>query len=822
MHSFTGNIRYAVRLLRKSPTFTLTAVACLGLGIGANTALFGILNTLLWKPLPVERPGNLVRVYAKGPMEGGLYQGFSYPEYLDYSRQQDQVTGLVASQGVEVAFRRGGGDAIRAFGEAVSDNYFQALGVRARLGRTLEARADGKPNVTPEVVVSHRFWTRGLRSMPDPVGKTIWLTGVAFTIVGVTSPQFNGTYPMLPFAPELWVPLGTMEQLNPSARTMAGDRRGRPLTLLGRLRPGVSLPQAQAALETVAARLRQSYPPFNRGVSVRVFREIDTHPEVYSSRAMNLVAILFLGLGAIVLAVACANLANLMLARAASRRKEIAMRLALGAGRWQLVQQLVTESMVLSLAAGGMGLLVAVGASRAVSAIRLPMDLPTVFDVRIDWRVLAFTLGASLIAGLAFGLAPALGASRPDLVPALKGADAGRSARRRRVTVTGTLTVAQVAFSLVLLVAAGLFWRSIAGTARVNPGMQLDDRSLASFSPALLRYDTPRTRSFYRALLDRVRQSPQIKDAALVGWVPLGFAMNERTLLIRGFEEREGQGRMRSLVNVGTPGYFAAVGVALRKGRPFTDLDTADSLPVAVVNETLARRAWPGQDAIGRQLRVDGEGSPWLTVVGVMADGKYRVLTEAPQPYLLRPLAQNAGDTLTLVAWGRGGHASVLSAIRREVQALDPGMPMLDVKTMQQQMAKVRFLPRAMTALAAPVAGLAVTIAAIGLYGVIAYSVGRRIREFGIRLAIGAQAGDVIGQVMRQGMRTVAVGLCIGLPMALAVGRLTRRLLVGVSPADPVVFLGALGLMLGIAALAIYLPARRASRVDPLVALRQE
>ena len=828
MNAVPRDIRQAVRLLWKSPTFTLTAVLCLGLGIGANTALFSIFNALLWKPLPVAEPGAIVRVFAKGPAtERLLYLNFSYPEYLDYGRENDTLAGLVATRGVQVGFRTAGSDAARVFAEAVSDNYFETLGLHARLGRVFTRRPDGAPNRAPEVVLSHRFWAGRLHADPGAVGKTVWLTGVAYTVVGVAPAGFNGTYPSPIFAPDLWLPLDTVPQVEAGTEQMFGDRANRSLSLLARLKPGVALEQAQAGFDTIAGRLQRSYPQSNAGVTTLVFKELDTHPEVYTSRAANLVAVLFLGLTSLVLVVACANLANLMLARAAGRRREIALRLALGAGRGHLVRQLITEAVVLSLAAGGAGLAVAAVAARAVSSVRLPTDLPIALDVTLDPRVLWFTLGISLLAGVGFGLLPALGASRPDLVPALKGDDRMARGRSRRFTLANTLVVVQVAVSLVLLVTAGLFWRSIAGSRAIDPGMQLSGRTLVSFDPSLLRYDASRTAAFYRTLIDRVRQSPAVESAALARWVPLGFQFQESRLVIRGEEGAAGPATrpvpaVPSLTNVVSPAFFETVGVVVRKGRSFTDQDSEATRPVAVVNETFARRAWPGRDAVGRQVRSNHEGAPWLTVVGVVADGKYRSLKEAPLPCLFRPLSQAPSGELTLILSAKGSHADALAVIRHEVRAIDPDMPLLDVKTMDQQMAKVRFLPQAMSALAGPAAGIAILIAAIGLYGVIAYSVGRRTREFGIKLAIGAQASDVVRQVMRQGMSMVVIGLALGMVAALALSRVMRRLLVGVTATDPIVFLGALCLLVAIAALAIYVPARRASRVDPLVSLRQE
>lgn len=822
MGSVLLNVRYAARVLGKSPTFTLTAVLCLGSGIGANTALFGIFNTLLWKPLAVSDPGRLVRLYAKAPTESYFYRNFSYPEYVDYRQQEGRLAGLIASTGVQVAFRASGGDAMRVYGEAVSDNYFEVLGLRPKLGRLLATPADGGRNVAPEVVLSERFWRSRLGAAPNIVGKTIRLTGAPYTVVGVTPREFTGTYAISVMAPELWVPLGTVPQLEPGSAGMFENRAALSLTLLGRLNAGVTVAETEAAFNTVAARLARDHPRTNAGVRVLVFRELDTRPEVYNSRVVNLVAVLFLGLAALVLVVACANLANLMLARAAARRKEIAVRLALGARRGQLVQQLAAEALVLSAAAAVVGLLAGWVAARAVSSVRLPTDIPIVFDVAIDLRALVFTLTVSLLSGLAFGLGPALGASRGDLVPALKGGEAPTSRRRRRFTAANVLVVAQVAVSLALLITAALFWRSIAGSRTIDPGLQLANRTLVSFSPSLVRYDSPRAAAFYRTLLDWMRQAPEVEEVALASWLPLGFAVSEGRYEVEGRPAGPRNEDLASFVNVVSPGYLATVGVTLRQGRGFTDQDTASTLWVALVNEEFARRAWPGRNPLGRRLRRSAEKAEWLTVVGVVADGKYRTLTEAPRPCLLVPLAQTPADSLTLVVRTRAGHAAALSAVKREVRALDAGMPLLDVKTMEQQLAKVRFLPQAMTALAGPASGLAILIAAIGLYGVIACSVGRRAREFGIRLAIGAQARDVVRQVMTQGLWLVSAGLVLGTAGAAALARVLRGLLVGVSAGDPFVFGGAAALLLAVASLAVYLPARRASRVDPLVALRQD
>lgn len=826
MSTMLRNLRFAVRALRKAPAFTATAILCLGVALGANVALFAIFNTLLWKPLPVAHPERLVRAFTKGRTQTLVQQGFSLPEYEDYARDNGVLDGLAATTGTDVAFRSKGRAAVRAFGEAVSDNYFDLLGLQPRLGRLFPPAPAGAANSTLEVVLSHRFWKGRLQSDPGVIGTTVWMTGVPFTVVGVTAPGFHGTYPSPVFAPDLWIPLGALPHIQAGSRSALHNRGERSLALLGRLKPGVTMEQARAAFDAIALRLERGYPESNAGVRATLYAELDTHPEVSSSRTVNLAAFLFLGLADLVLLVACANLASLVLARAASRRKETALRLALGARRGQVALQLLAEAVVLSVAAGAVGLLVALAAAAAVSSIRLPTDLPIVLDVRIDPRTLWFTLAISLASAVVFGLLPALGASRQDLVTALKDTDRGAGAGRRRFTLANALVVAQVAFSVVLLVAAGLFWRSIAGSEAVATGMQVADRTLVSFNPSLVRYDAAQAATFYGTLLERVQQMPEMEKAALASWVPLGFAFDEAPLVVHGRDAGQAAPRAADrttcLLDVVSPGYFDTVGVPVRSGRAFTSRDDAGAPPVVVVNETLARQAWPGQEAVGRQLRLDRAGAPWLTVVGVVADGKYRTLTEPARPCLFRPWAQSPEPVMTLVVKRRNGHANAVARIRGEVQAIDPDMPLLDAKTMDQQMAKVRFLPRAMTALAGPAAIAAILIAAIGLYGVVLSSVGRRRREFGIKLAVGAQRHHLVAEVMRYGLFSVAIGLAIGFLASSALSRLLGHMLVGVTGADPLVLIGTVVLLTATSALATFLPARGASRVDPLAAIRQD
>ena len=820
MGALVRDVRFAARLLVKQPGFTAAAVVSLALGLGANSALFNMFNSLLWRPLPVAAPGEITSLYTT--REGqAVYTGFSYPDYRDLRDQDDVFAGVAGHTPTLFALRSEGRDDPRVYGELVTGNYFDVLGVGMQLGRSFRPEEDLTPGTHPVVVLGDRFWTRRFGADRTIIGKTITLNRQAFTVIGVAPRGFNGTYAIY-FAPDLYVPIMMLGQVSPASASDLENRSVRFIRLNARLKTGVTITQAQAAASTIATRLARTYPDTNRGVQTAVLREIDTRPEVEISAATNAIALIFLGLTSLVLLVACANVANLLLARAAARRREIAVRLALGASRGQLLRQLMVESLLLSLAAGGAGLGLGVVASRLMASLSVPTDIPVVLEFHTDLRVVAFTLALSVVAAIAFGLAPALRSSRPNLVPALKGEEP--AAGGRRVTLTSLLVVAQVAVSLVLLVAAGLFVRSVGGARTIDPGFRIDRRVVMYFDAELQRYDRERATVFYERLLERVRSLPMVEAATYARNVPLDYNVDFDDVIIEGRPAEPGQESVQIMDSVVEPDYFATLETPIVSGRAFSDRDTGASPRVAIVNETMAARYWPGRDPIGKRFRLDRPDALWIDVVGVAADGKYRQLTESPRPFFFVPLAQEFRYSRTLVIRTRSATdiADAVAGVRREVQAIDPAMPIFDIKTMDQFMERAYLGPKLAALLVGPAGLLALVIASVGLYGVMAYWVSRRMREMGIRIALGARSGDVLGLVMRQGLALAGVGLALGLAGALAAGRVVGFLLFGVRATDPIVLAGVPIALAAVAAVASYVPARRALRADPLIALRTE
>lgn len=819
MGLFVRDVRHACRLLVKNPGFTVTALLSLSLGIGATSALFSTFNSLLWRPLPAADPEQLVVLYSK--LESQAFsEGFSYPEYLDYQDQMSALSGLAAFRPAAFGLAIDGGDATRAYAEAVTGNYFQLLGVSPVIGRAFlpDETRDGDAKLV--AILNYRFWQRRFNADPSIVGRTITLNGHAVTVVGVAPRGFNGTYAIY-FAPNLWVPIGVLPQIGAASAGLLENRTSRGIRPIGRLAPGATLARAQAEAATIAGRLALAYPDVSKDRTAAVYRELDTRPEVEISRATNVIALIFIGLAALVLLIACANVANLLLARSAARRREIAMRLALGARRGHLVRQLLTESLLLALTAGTLGLAVSWVATRLLQSIRVPTDIPLNLEVHTDPRVALFTLGVSVIASLGFGLIPALQASRPSLIPALKGDGPNVAHGARGLSLRNVLVVAQVAVSLVLLVTAGLFLRSVSGARTISPGFAIDDRLVMAFDPGLIGYDRERTQSFYRLLGDRLKVAPGIEAAAFAAFVPLDFSSGTQNVIIEGRVAEPGQDTVQIMDSVVDPDYFQTLDTRIVGGRAFTDRDTADASPVVIINETMARTYWPGQDPIGRRLRFSGPDEPLREVVGVAADGKYRQLTERPRPYMFLPFAQHYRSARSLVVRSADA-AGAVATVRREVRALDPVMPILETKTMAQHMERAYLGPRLSAMLIGPAALLALIIAAIGLYGVMAYAVSQRTRELGIRMAVGASPRDIVGLVLRQGLVLTGIGLTLGLLGAVAAARLVANLLFGVSPSDPATFVLVPAILLAVAAVATYVPARRALAVDPLVAFKAE
>jgi predicted permease len=814
MRTLWQDVRYGVRRLQKTPGFTLIAVVSLALGIGANTAIFSLVNTALLRPLPVNEPQQLVGVV------GTLHSGAddtaqSYLNYKDYRDRNQVFSGLLAYHFSAVSLGAVGTSA-RVWGLLVSGNYFDVLGVRPALGRGFLPEEDEARGAHPVVVLGYGCWQSRFGGARDIVGRSISINGQPFTVVGVAPQGFGGTD--VAFASEVFIPLAMAPQIEPGGNLL-DDRRDDDILVIGRLKPNVTREQAEASLKILTEEMAREHPNDDAGRGVRLRTPgLPMLGEVRDS-VITFSAVL-MGVVGLVLLLACVNLANLLLARATERRKEVAIRLALGASRFRLVRQLVTESVVLSLAGGAAGLLLASWINGLVNSIKLPVDFPLLIDLRLDWRVLAFTLAVSVLTGVLFSLLPALQSSKPDLVPALK--EEGQLAGFQRSRLRNSLVVAQVALSLVLLVCAGLIVRGLQAARSVRPGFNPDHAVELSFDLHMQGYDERRGGAFERELIGRVRQLPGVRSAALTDSMPLSLDFESSTVYAEGQPFKSASELPLAVPFTVGPDFFKTLEIPLVAGRDFDERDGAKDARAAIVNETFARKFWPGQEALGRRFSLSGPGDAYLTVVGVAADGKYETLAEEPQPAFYRPLPRDHAGFLILVARVEGDPQAAIAAIRREAQQLDPTLPLFGVKTLNEQMQVPLFPARVAAIVLGSFGVMALLLAAIGIYGVMSYVVAGRTREIGLRMALGADHSRVLRLIVGQGARLAAVGLAVGALAAFAAARLLTSLLYGVSPGDPLTFAAVALLLAGVALLACYVPARRAAKVDPMVALRYE
>jgi len=816
METLWQDIRLGFRILLKSPAFTLVAALSLALGIGANTAVFSIINASLLMPLPVEEPERLVSVFttdAKNP--GNLPT--SHLNYVDYRDQNQVFSGLLAYTFAQVSLTRGE-TTEPVFGLVVSGNYFDVLGVKAALGRAFMPDEDKTPGAHPVVVLSQGLWQRSFGGDTNLVGKTISLNRHDFTVIGIVPEGFTGTN--LGPGPDLWVPMMMHDQAQPGF-DWYNERRGLFLNLIGRLKPGVSVEQAQASLKNFSGQLAQSFPKDNEGRGAKVVPLLQARIDPDGSGQLLLASGVMMAVVALVLLIACANIANLLLARASARRKEIAMRLALGAGRARLIRQLLTESLVLSLVGGLAGFLTAFWARdllRSFDPVDGGPNTPPV--ATLNFRVLGFTLLISLLSGIIFGLAPALQASKPDLVLTLKGETSAPVRRAFGFNLRQVLVVIQVALSLVALISAGLFVRSLRNAQTVNPGFITENILLADFNLGREGIAKPQGVNFQRQLVERVAALPGAQAVTIASNSPFGGGLLRSVFLEDQAPAPNGRGVLVQLNNVGLR-FFETLGIPLIAGRDFSEQDGENAPRVVIINQTMAKRFWPNQDAIGKRFRFFGDEF-YREVIGVARDTKYNGLTEASIPFIYAPLLQNYADAGTLHVRATGSAAQIAGAVRGVAKDLAANVPLLNVQTLGDRIDQSLDGTRAQTRLLAFFGLLALLLSSIGIYGVMAYSVAQRTREIGIRMALGARSQNVLSLVVRQGMTLVVSGVALGLIAAFAVTRLVGSLLFGVGAADPATFVIASLSLVGVAALAGYLPARRATKVDPLIALRQD
>jgi predicted permease len=812
MHSLMRDIHYGLRSFLKRPGFTAIAIVTLALGIGANTAIFSLVNTVLLRPLPVPHPEQLVEVY--GTLHSGAdYTIQSYPNYKDYRDRNDVFSGLLAYRFAPVSISHENRNE-RIWGYLVTGNYFEVLGTQPFLGRYFLPEEDKTPGANPVAVISYGCWQKRFASDRGVAGRSLLVNGHLFTIVGVAPKDFKGTE--VAYAPEVFVPMMMAHEIEPGSNWLE-SRSDNNIFVVGRLKPGVTSAQAESELRTITLQLGKEYPGQNEGLGVRLMTPGLFIPDIRNS-VIGFSTVL-MGVVGLVLLLACVNLANLLLARATERRKELAIRLAVGASRARIVRQLVTESVLLSLAGGLGGLLLAAWINDLVTSIKLPTDFALMFDLHLDWRVLVFALAVSLCTGIVFSLLPALQSSNPELVPALK--DEASMAGFRRSRLRNGLVVVQVALSLVLLICAGLVVRSLQAAQRTRPGFTPENAVALSFDLGLQGYTEEKGRAFQRQLIERTQSIPGVRSVALTSVVPLTLDYSSTTIYIEGQSNAVFTDLPLAIPNEITPNYFRTMEISLR-GRDFTERDSKTESRVAIINETFARRLFPGQEAIGRRFNFSGPDSPLWEVIGVAADGKYNSLGEDPKAAFYRPLLRDYSTNATLVARTTGDSNAALGALRSELQNLDSTLPLYNVETLSEHMAVPLFPFRVAATVLGSFGILAIVLAAIGIYGVMSYVVAGRTREIGVRVALGASRRDVLVLIVRQGMTLAVIGLGIGLLISFGVTQLLAKLLFGVSAADPITFVAVCVLLASVAALACYLPARRATRVDPLVALRYE
>jgi macrolide transport system ATP-binding/permease protein len=819
-----ADLRYAFRTLAKSPGFTLIAILSLALGIGANTATFSFVDAMLLRPLPVPDSSRILEVGSTAP--GTRLGNMSYPDYTDLRDQTRTLSSLACYSLVPMGISVNR-DQVPQYnlGIIASGNFFSGLGIQMPIGRGFRPEEDTVPGRDLVAVISYGMWQREFASDPGAIGRKIRVNGTDFTLVGVAPEGFTG--PMAFVMPEVYVPMNSFPQALPNSKSDFLTSRGsRGLTLLGSLNPGVSAAQAHAELSTIARRLAAQYPDTNRDRSVTALGYIRARFE--NDTVDSTLALMLLAITSLVLLIACANVANLMLARGTARVKEIAIRMAIGAGRGRLIRQLLTESVLLAILGGVAGLGVGYAGVRFLASIPLPSDFPISMGVRMDTRLLVFSLCASLATAILFGVVPALRSTRSDLASTIKSSDSGPakvSFLRGRLAGRNLLVTAQLTLSVVLLMISALFVRGFQSASGVNPGFRLDHTLFFSLDPNLERYDEQKTRQFYRQLVDRLRDASGIQNVSLSSVIPFNNDQNWRRVIVDGVQPRPGEENPQAYSTFVDENYFSLMEVPLLRGRAINAHDTAASPRVVVINETLAQRLFPNRDAIGQRMRLDKSDGPEVQVIGVVKNAKYLYWAESPQIALWTPFAQDFRSKMFVELRTSGDPAALTATVRDQVRSLDRDMTIFRISTMDTFYRDRAMLgPRVIAQIVGATGLMGLVLAVIGLYGVVAYAVSRRVREIGIRMAIGARPADVLRMVLGQGATFTVAGLAIGLAIAiplLAAG-FFQTFVIGVSPYDPSILIGIPAILAMVMIAACWIPARRAARVDPITALRQE
>lgn len=821
LDSFLQDVRYGLRMLGKSSGLTMVLVLTLALGIGVNTAIFSVLNGWLLRPLPVPAAEQLTVLAFSQQKEGS---NFSYPDLLDFRSQTDTFSDLFG-YGLGVGALSANGKANEFAYSSVTGNYFSALGVKPERGRLFLPGEGEKPGEQLLVVLGYSYWQRKFGGDSSVVGKQVLVNGKSALIIGVAPGEFHGT--LFSFDMDGYLPLHAMAQ-DQNSNGFWNDRRDRRLTVLGRLNPDANLARAQSSVDIVAQRLAAQFPATNRGVSVRVIPERFARPAALVASFVPVTATLFLVLAALVLLLACVNVANVQLAKVTARQNEMAVRSALGGSRVRLIRQLLTENLLLALVGGVTGVVLGKWVINASGSMLHSVTTTTNFaykmDSSFDWRVFAYSLAAAVFTACFIGIWPALRASRPNVNSMLHDGGRGVSGDTGSHRFRSALVATQVAGSLVVLVISGLFVRSLHHAEHMYLGFDPDHVLNLMIDPHQIGYDETRTKTFYRDLENRLRALPGVESASLPLAVPLGYPGHVGPVFVEGVSLAPAQQPPTISYNSVDPNYFETMRIPLLHGRAFWESDSETTQMVAIVNQTLAKRFWPNEDPIGKRFSLKSATGPFIEVVGVASDGQYFFLSPEPQPYFYVPLTQNYTSFRSLQIRSAIPPESLITEVQQKIRTLDPDLPIIDVRTMNQILHGLAglFVFRLAGSLVGVMGILGLTLAVIGVYGVVSFSVTQRTHEIGIRMALGAGRGNILKLSVGQGLALVTVGVVVGLLVAWAATRAMTKLLVGISASDPVTYVTVAVLLLTVTLLACWIPARRATNVAPMIALRHE
>lgn len=817
------DIRFALRTVRKSPGFAIVAVITLGLGIGANTAIFTVINKVFLNPLPVEKADRLVNIYTTD--SGVAVRNFTFlpvslPNGRDIAREVDAFSGVtITTFGLAGVSMTIDGQPGQFFADVVTGNYFDVLGVHAAMGRTFRPEED-REGAPPVAVLSYGLWERKFGADPKVIGQNVLLNGQGYSIIGIAPRGFQGATTL--GGPDLWVTMGMHDLLfSGLQKRMFNERRFLGFSVMARLKDGVNPEQARQQLQVLAASLEKAFPAANKGRSFLVVSLLESsiNPNLRSFLTTG-GAVLMTVVG-LVLLIACANIANLLLARAAGRKREISVRLALGASRSRIIAQLLTEATILALAGGAFGFGLAVLGRNLLWSFRPPFLVANSFDLSLDSRVLIFNFCIALATGMIFGLVPALQSSRPNLVSELKERTGGDAFTNRMFSVRNVFIMAQVGLSLVALIGAGLFLLSLRNAQQTDPGFDTHNLGMLSFDLGSLNYEPARVKEFQRRALEVTKATPGVQAATLSNAVPLLFGGFGRSVFPEGTDPNANRNGMFGQVASVSHEYLEVMRIPILRGQNFDSSMREDSFKVAILNETAAKRFFPNQDPIGKRFKFFGDDS-WIQVIGIARDSKYNTIGEDPLPYMYLSLLQYPSAAATMLFRTGPETRSVLASLRPQIQALDANLPLTNVWPITQVFDQALWAPRFSAILLAIFAFIAMALCAVGIYGVVSYSVGQRVREIGVRLALGARPADVLLMVLRQSATTMGIGLGVGLLAAIILARFIVSLLFGVSANEPLAYLlVAVGLAC-IGLLASFIPARRAAKVDPVIALRYE